>query len=190
VTVTDTLRAALATVRNNPDAVAELERADAERARLAAAEAKRRDDAASKLVKLLPERTAAIVADFDALEREAVRQAAEGLARLQLERELGLAPASPFDPVPVRLPRGRVDAARIRLAESLTIPWLGRTGGQAQADQSRADMDARMAPARARKAAEAAAVAEASAGALAAADQRRAAHVARIAEQKRAAGIK
>src|SRR4051794_34837531 len=127
VTVTTTLRDALRAVRTaNPDAIRAIDDDDRRQAEQAAAEAKHRADLAEKVDKRLAERTDAIVADFVALEQEAIHDAAARLARQQLEAELGVT-----DPailamtagIPGRLNRSGVESSLKRLAGSAPLPW-------------------------------------------------------------------
>jgi hypothetical protein len=125
------LRAALAVVRGAPaDSIAALDQADMAAQAAAEREAKRKADLAAKVEKTIPARVEQIVADYLALEAEAIRKAATDLARVQLEAELGITPPEvlAMGGWPGRLAGGRVDKIRSRLADSLPLPWNPKGG--------------------------------------------------------------
>ena len=147
------LRDAVALVRGNPSGVADLDAQDRAQAEAAEREAKRALTLAEKVQKALPARTDALVADFLAVEAEAIRKAAEGLARSQLDVEYGVIPPALAVRVayPARLGRDRVDAMRKRVVAEAPIPWdkAGRSGSARASDMTRGFAEAVEAEARA-----------------------------------------
>jgi hypothetical protein len=142
----EALKAAVALVRGNAPAVEALDKeAAAEDARIKA-EAKRRAEAETKIERDLAARTAALVADWQALGAEAVRLAAEALAREQLQREHGIVPpkVAAMTPAAARLDERRIEQARRRLGGSAAIPWdkQGRSADRFRADLTRAASEA------------------------------------------------
>jgi hypothetical protein len=133
----DALRSAMGLVRQNPDAIAELEKADRKAAEEAERAAQAKLSAQAKLEKAMPARVEALVADWHAREAEAVRLAAEQVARKQLAHELGLTDphAVMQQGLPARVGPSRVDGIRSRLAEEAPLPWVK---GTPAADQWRA----------------------------------------------------
>lgn len=119
------LAAAVALVRGNPAAVAELDAAEHAAAAAKLAEAKRREDIATKIEKEIPARAAALVADYLAVQQAAIAAAAESVARSQLEIEYGAVPlkVAAYSPAPARLGRAHVEHAWGRLVASTPIPW-------------------------------------------------------------------
>lgn len=146
----DALRKAVALVRGNPAAKtieAELDAAEKAQAEAAAAEAKRRASAQSKVDADLPALTAELMADYEALRVEAVRAAAEDLARQQLEIKHGLVNPKVLafsGAPPVRLGIAFVDRKFDRLATSTPIGWdkAGRLPAVVRSEQAKALHDA------------------------------------------------
>lgn len=154
-TIASNLRDALRAVRSaSPDAIRAIDAA--EKAALAEAEkaAKRQASLAEKINQALPERTAAIAADWLALQAEAINEAAEALARRQLEAEHGA-----IDPrtlalqgyPPARLATSKVEHALRKMIDTTPVPWdrAGRTaavvrsGGQRAASEAAAAAEPR-----------------------------------------------
>ncbi len=136
------LRDALRMVRTAaPDAIQAIDAQAAPEAAAKVAEVKRLAGAERKVVDGLAARTAAIVADYEALERAAIRSAAETLAREGLEAEFGITSREEraMYPAPARLGRSRVESSRSRLADSAPIPWdrAGRSADRLRSDNAR-----------------------------------------------------
>jgi hypothetical protein len=120
------LKSALDVVRGaSPDEIKQLD--EAEKAAQAEAEraTRKKADAAAKVDRALAERTELIVADYHALEEQALHQAAEDLARAQLSVETGLEDPQRYAIAgwPTRLAPRRVNLIRDRLAGSEPLPW-------------------------------------------------------------------
>jgi hypothetical protein len=134
------LAAALGLVRADPEGVAALDREAKEAAEAAAAEAKRRTDAEARVAKATPDRTRALVADFEALWSAAVLAAAERLARRQSEAELGLIPPSALaiGGYQVRLRLEDVEREYAALSTREPVPWRqGRSAADVAGQMAR-----------------------------------------------------
>jgi hypothetical protein len=162
----DRVRDALRTVQNNPAELAAIDAIDAAEAKARAAEAERLAKAATKRDAALEARIEAIIEDHVAREQDALRLAAEKVARAQLDAELGITPrtALALSPSPVRITPRILENARAQIAERTPLPWdrQGRTANALRSDEARAsgavdDVEARIAE---RKAALAAQVAQ------------------------------
>lgn len=89
MTISTAIRDAVRLVRANPGAVDAVDAEERAAAAAREAEAKRISGLEAKLAKALPERVDQLVADYVALEQEALHRAAEKLAREQLARSSG-----------------------------------------------------------------------------------------------------
>lgn len=134
------LREAVAMVRGNPTAVAQIDADEKHLREQAAAEAKKRTDAMAKVEKELPARVEAIIEDYVAREQDALRLAAESVARAQLELQYGITPieALAFAPVPQRVGSTVLDRFRKRLFDTAPLPWAkGLSAAQNASVQAR-----------------------------------------------------
>lgn len=132
------LRDALDLVRGHPAEVEALDKAAADAAAEAVRAEKERARLAAKVDAKVAERTEHLIRDWAELQSEAVRVAAEGLARHQLEREVGLVPprAAAMSGLSPRLTAGLVERALHGLVASAPIAWRG---GRPAADVRSAD---------------------------------------------------
>lgn len=142
----DRVREALGLVADNPEVVEAISAADKAAAKEAAEQAKRLAAARARVEAGVAERARQLIADHAALEAEAIRQAAERLARAQLEHEhvTRLTATKPqvwaaLTP-PERLTDALVAAATGRLRDSTPLPWdpAGRSAVQWRSDEARA----------------------------------------------------
>jgi hypothetical protein len=148
------VKSALAIVQNNPAEIAAIDAEAAAAAKAATAEAERLAKAAAKRDAAMPARIEAVIEDHVAREQDALRLAAEKVARAQLDAEHGITPrtALALSPSPVRITTRILENARAQIAERTPLPWdrAQRTANAFRSDEARAagavdDVEARIA---------------------------------------------
>jgi hypothetical protein len=148
------VKSALAVVQSNPGEIAAIDAEAQAAAKAAAAEADRLAKAAAKRDAAMPARVEAIIEDHIGREQDALRLAAEKVAKAQLDAELGITPrtALALSPSPARITPRILENARAQIAERTPLPWdrQGRTANAIRVDQARAsgavdDVEARIA---------------------------------------------
>ena len=144
-TLRDRIRDAAALVRNNPTELEAISAEDLAAAEAAAREAKRTADARAKVEQNLAARTVALIEDWIALEQSALHDAAQRLAREQLQRQYGLVPlkVAAYNPAPMRLDRPRVELALKNLRDSAPVAYVkgGKSAAEARSEMVRAASD-------------------------------------------------
>lgn len=135
-TLTNRLRDAVALVRGNPSAVAEIDAADQRKRDEAAAEAKRIATAKAKVDAALESLADQLIEEYVAREQEALRHAALTVARNQLNIKHGLTPpqvVAVSGGAGLKLTHGQVERARSRLDTEQPLPEVARKAIQAAA---------------------------------------------------------
>jgi hypothetical protein len=139
--IKDRVRDAMKIVQSNPTVIAEMTAEEAEAAKADAAEAKRLAAAYIRVEADLPDRAAALVKDYQDRELAALMQAADSLARQQLERAYGVIPPqlAAMSPAQARISERFLDTFRARVFSDLPLAYdkRGRSGAELRSDQAR-----------------------------------------------------
>lgn len=110
---------------SNREGIAQLDAEQAKEAAASQTEAKRLSEVRAKVEQAMPDRVQALIDDWVGREQDALRMAAEAVAREQLEAQFGITDRGvvALRGVPARISSDILDRVRKRVASSTPVSW-------------------------------------------------------------------